>query len=737
MPKVQFIFAIHNHQPVGNFEFVAEEAYRKSYFPFVNVLLRHPKIKIVLHYTGALYHFFEQRHPEFIDTLKMLVAEGRAEILSGGLYEPVLAVLPDADKIGQIRALTEYIRRTIGYSARGMWLAERVWEPHLPKPIAEAGIDYIVVDDFHFKMAGFNDDELDGYYLTEEQNKSIRVFPGSERLRYTIPFRGPEETIGLLAGLRSTERNRLMVMADDGEKFGVWPETYHSVYEEGWLERFFSLIEQNSEWLETTTFAEYLTKEPPRGRMYLPAASYMEMGEWALPTRAMKAYDDALAKIKNVPDCAGLRPFIKGGFWRNFLAKYPESNHLHKRMMMVSRKVHDALDGLEARGAKKGSGGARMLDNLYQSQCNDAYWHGVFGGLYLPHLRSAVYERLIQAEYSADAMRHQPGVSSQKPDVRRKPSKQKKTATPFWLEIEQGDFDQDGSEEVMLNSERLNLFIDPAEGGRLTELDWKPRSFNLTNVLTRRHEGYHDKILKAAGDAAAGSQSEGAKTIHERVSVKEEGLQYHLLYDWYTRGSLLDHFLGSGVDLAGFMRCEYHEAGDFVLGRYGLKCKKTRGVATVIMERDGNVAGLGVRLRKELSLKRAASGVRIRYQLTNTSGEELHTSFGSEFNFSLLAGNADDRYYDMPGHTLEKKNLASIGETNNVEQVSLVDAWLKLRLTLEFSRSATFWRAPIETVSQSEAGFERVFQSSMVMPIWRISLPPGKSWETDIRVTIQ
>ena len=192
-------------------------------------------------------------------------------------------------------------------------------------------------------------------------------------------------------------------MADDGEKFGVWPETYHTVYEEGWLERFFTLLEQNSDWLETTTFAEYLAKEPPRGRIYLPTASYMEMGEWTLPTRAMKEYDDALAKVKDPPDFAGLRPFIKGGIWRNFLAKYPESNHMHKRMMMTSRKVHEALDALRA-GRREKADAARMLDHLYQSQCNDAYWHGVFGGLYLPHLRSAVYEHLIQAEFLADGV---------------------------------------------------------------------------------------------------------------------------------------------------------------------------------------------------------------------------------------------------------------------------------------------------------------------------------------------
>ena len=77
MPKVNFIFAIHNHQPVGNFEFVAEEAYQKSYLPFVRTLERHRQIKITLHYTGILYRFFEQRHPEFIVLLKDLVAEGR------------------------------------------------------------------------------------------------------------------------------------------------------------------------------------------------------------------------------------------------------------------------------------------------------------------------------------------------------------------------------------------------------------------------------------------------------------------------------------------------------------------------------------------------------------------------------------------------------------------------------------------------------------------------------------
>ncbi len=72
-----------------------------------------------------------------------------------------------------------------------------------------------------------------------------------------------------------------------------------------------------------------------------------------------------------------------------------------------------------------------------------------------------------------------------------------------------------------------------------------------------------------------------------------------------------------------------------------------------------------------------------------------------------------------------------------MERVSLVDEWLRLRITLSVSQRVVLWRAPVETVSQSEAGFERVYQSSMVMPTWRISLAPSATWETEITVKIE
>jgi len=39
---------------------------------------------------------------------------------------------------------------------------------------------------------------------------------------------------------------------------------------------------------------------------------------------------------------------------------------------------------------------------LYRAEANDVFWHGVFGGLYLSHLRRNLYHRLIRAITTAD-----------------------------------------------------------------------------------------------------------------------------------------------------------------------------------------------------------------------------------------------------------------------------------------------------------------------------------------------
>src|SRR6266436_5135757 len=110
------------------------------------------------------------------------------------------------------------------------------------------------------------------------------------------------------------------------------------------------------------------------------------MEAWALPAHAVTrlvALERDLGEERVAgPDGA----FLRGGHWRNFLVKYPEANRMHKKMLALSALCRERGDPPAARRA------------IGRSQCNDAYWHGVFGGLYLPHLRAAIWRNLALAE---------------------------------------------------------------------------------------------------------------------------------------------------------------------------------------------------------------------------------------------------------------------------------------------------------------------------------------------------
>ncbi|MCD6309682.1 MAG: DUF1925 domain-containing protein, partial [Candidatus Eremiobacteraeota bacterium] len=419
--SIYLTLGIHNHQPVGNFPHIFDMAYEKSYLPFVELLMDYPEIKVSLHYTGPLWDYFFEKHPEFIDRLKILIDRGQVEMMSGAYYEPILPNIPDRDKIQQIRKMNEVVKANTGYTPRGMWLAERVWEPQLCRPIEEAGIKYTVLDESHFKYSGITGDEIFGYYTSEEEGHSVKLFPISYDLRHFIPFHEPHETIDLLESWATGSGDRLATFADDGEKFGVWPGTYKTCYEEKWLERFFNMLKENMSWIKLVTFSEYMEKYPPLDIVYLTCASYFEMMEWALPVKTAKEFRKVQQEIKQSNRWKEYEPFLQGGFWRNFLRKYPESNNMQKRALSISNKIW----------RMKGKDVEKARNELWQGQCNCAYWHGVFGGLYLPHLRSSVYHHLIQAENIADRE-----INKGKP----------------YAEIDIDDYDCDAYDEIILST---------------------------------------------------------------------------------------------------------------------------------------------------------------------------------------------------------------------------------------------------------------------------------------------
>ncbi len=686
MGGVRFILGIHAHQPVGNLPEVFAEAYDRSYAPFLEVLSEFPRVPFALHYSGALFDWLETDHPEFLDRLGDFIARGQVELLTGAYYEPILAAIPDPDKIGQIQRMTSYLTRRFGVRPRGMWLAERVWEPHLAKPIAEAGVEYVILDDNHFKAAGLLDSELTGYFLTEEQGSRLALFPISQRLRYLIPFREPPETLAYLRERAALLPGALAVMADDAEKFGGWPGTHDWVYGQGWLTRFLRALQEHGDWLHLLTFGQAL-RDPPRGRVYLPSTSYTEMTEWALPAEAAVAFEDGLARLDGLPDAERIRPFFRGGFWRNFLTKYPEANTLHKKMLRVSRRIHALPAETRERPA--------MLQALWRGQCNDAYWHGVFGGLYMPHLRHAAFHHLIQAEQMLRASE----------------------ADGEAVRVETVDWDADGGVEILLESPSLALVVEPARGGGAVELDARAKAFNLGNTLTRRPEAYHRK-LGAAGRTVDG----GATTIHEPRGVKEEGLTALLQYDAYRRGNFVDHWLPADASLSGMLG-EGGSAGLALLA-YDHRILHEGRDPVLDLEGMANRGGASLRIRKRFRLAPEAPRLAVEYQL-EPEGVQVPGRFGVELNLAFYMGPPPDRLVEISGEPSADPSLLAVAESVGVREIRIVDAWLGLAARLALDPPATLWRCPLYTISQSEAGYERVAQQITLLPHWPMGGPEG------------
>ncbi|MFQ6604436.1 MAG: alpha-amylase/4-alpha-glucanotransferase domain-containing protein [Fidelibacterota bacterium] len=684
MSSVQFIFGIHNHQPVGNFDFVFEEAYQKSYKPFLDVYESFPDLALVIHLSGCLIEWLEAHHPEYLDRIRTLVAHRQLEILSAGFYEPVLAIIPDRDKRGQIAKMNQYIAERFQYQAQGLWLTERVWEPHLSRPLHEAGIRYLTVDDFHFLSAGRSREEMTGYFMTEEQGYPTGVFPISQHLRYAMPFQEPEATIAHLKSLATDKGDRVIVMADDGEKFGVWPGTYDRCYEKDrWLERFFQALQDNRDWLKTTTFKEYFHIFPPRGRVYLPTVSYFEMSEWTLPAEKGERFSALVHNMESAGTLDKNKSFLRGGTWRNFQSLYDESNWIQKRMVQVSDRLAQAMADSPSAAALTAA-----QDDLWRAQCNCAYWHGVFGGLYLPHLRHAIYTQLLKAE----------SALQQDSD----------NATG-------DDLDLDGGREFVLQSDQLKI-ITGEKGGLIRELDYLPRFFNLADTMRRYAESYHSKISQAKTEASTDG------SIHDIVTAKENGLEKYLQTDTLPRAILVDHFFPSDlhvVDLTAHCPEQGNFNDAFFTATSGLPLDQ------IELSAVGMVGSLPVAVKKQMKL--AGNELKITIQVTNRSQDVLTGLYGNELNFSLLGGHTPDRYYLINGEKPSNHLLDSQGESRNVRALALVNEWDQFAVTLYFPHPETVWRHPVFTVSMSESGFEKIYQSSAVIPIRPLTLDPDET----------
>jgi len=700
--KFKLAFAIHNHQPVGNFAAVFDKAHKSCYLPFLEMAKRYPSFRFSLHQSGILWDWQKEHYPEFFSLVGEMVDSGQIELLGGGFYEPILPSIPDRDKSGQLNLQSEYLKKHFEIKPRGMWLAERVWEPDLPRILHDAGLHYLPLDDTHFMYAGLNEHQMFGSYITEEAGKTVTLLPILKQLRYLIPFGTHEELINYLGAAANSHPDGMAVYADDGEKFGIWPRTFEHCYNDGWLKRFFEVLEENSDWLEVVPLGDAVASAPPLGRAYLPTASYSEMLHWSLPADSVVALEDFETRLKENHLIEEYGHFVRGGHWRGFLSKYPEVNLMHKKMLAVSDMYENACRDESFNQAAL----TKARDLLYAGQCNCPYWHGVFGGLYLPHLRWAIYDKLIKAEKILRGL----------------------TDTQIAADFE--DRDRDGSSDISLNGSTLSMVMTPVRGGQIVELCDLERNVNLSDCLTRRREGYHKKLLNLAHEHKQADTE--TRSIHDIFTTKEEGLEKLLVDDWYLRRSLTDHFLAEGTSLDQFMMNRYIELGDFILEPFEPSFVENDNSFQVTLTRNGHVwqgdYHCPVNLQKIITFPKNGALIDIEYRIIQHKIEIMPIRFGVEFDFNLMAPDAEDRFVEIDGAKPAKHHLAGIEESRRALSVAYRDEYLGLGLALTSDTPCTIWRSPIYTVSLSEDGFEKTFQGNSTIMLYDKALKAGEEF---------
>jgi len=623
-PPLRFVFGLHLHQPVGNFDHVMADHVRDVYRPIIERATAAGFFPLTLHVSGPLLEWLEQHEVSWLDMIGRLAADGKLELLLAGFDEPILASLPKPDRLEQIGRMRDYLKRRFGVDATGLWLTERVWQPGLAEDLADAGVEYALVDDRHFLVSGFRSDELHRPHLTESNGRRVGLLAIDERLRYLIPFRPPEETASYLRQLRG-HGHGLAVLADDGEKFGGWPGTKDWVYGSGWLDTFLRTMEQlmTGGDIKLTTGQEAFRQVPSGGLAYLGTASYREMEKWSLPPAAQQGLTK-LEEELGPKHLATSTAFVRGGHWHHFLVKYAEANRMHKVMLALSTLSRSRGDPLEARRA------------IGRAQCNDAYWHGVFGGLYLPHLRNAIWRQLAIAEHV----------------LRQGES----------LACDELDLDYDGYAELWLHSSQFSALISPHRGGAIEVLTRFSDLTNLADVLTRRRESYHELPKQAHGDGGQ-DKSGGTHSIHD--IEKASRLTELPPVDAEPRAILVDRLISTDVTATQYAKGHYKPLRSWAAEPMRATVNAAANSITIVLQGD--------RLEKRLTFD-AAGCLEVRY---SWDGSEMPADalFAPELSLARSVALQVHPEADVWRSEITTVSRSEKGFEETIQGVSLTPRW--------------------------------------------------------------
>ena len=574
MKSVQLIFGTYNLQPVGSSTETLEAVYQNAYKPFLSLLNEYPSIRLALYYSGAILYWLEKRHPELIMLLGEMVKRGQVEFLTGGFYDPILPLIPNADRLGQIEKLTTYLRAHFGKRPRGCWLPELVWEPNLASTLNSSGVEYIFLDESHFRFAGLDGEMLLHTYLTEDQGKTVSVLPLSGSLGLQVLSSSPEEIVSSIERCAGGDPGRLVCLMLDGNVLGTPTNELNRRFGDGWFDRLFQLLVERKDVIDPVLPGQHIKAFSPKGKVYFPSSSSLETMQWcAAPEKAL-SYKRMISEFDKKPE---IKPFLRGGFFRQFLTRYPESNLMYARMIYTHIQVR------QIRGDKIRRKTAQ--EELWKGQCHNAYWHGRDSGIYSSHLRKEVYRNFMEAE------------------------KVTRSNNMFTPSITSFDFDMDGRNEFLFQGDKINSYVH-SKGGVLFELDYLPVGWNYSDTLARRPEAYHTKEEK----------------------LYDSYLRKSFMDHFYPAKTSIDDIDTMQYREAGDFVDQPYEL--VRIERDHLKLCLTRNGSVRI-----NRNSYPVRVSKDYTFK--PDSIQVNYSVSNLSNRELSLWFGTELNFAFSSNRSD------------------------------------------------------------------------------------------------
>jgi hypothetical protein len=439
-----------------------------------------------------------------------------------------------------------------------------------------------------------------------------------------------------------------------------------------WLESFLSELKNNRKNIELVHPGRYVRQmKNASNKGYFPCTSYGEIMKWVLPSEKQREFDQFSSTLVEM----GLEPrWIYGGYFRQFLSKYRESNFLYSKMMHVSILAN------QVRGDKYKKKAAK--EELWKGQSNLAYWHGNQGGIYNDNIRHYAYKSLIEGE----KITREKGI--------------------FKTSLSAIDFDMDGEKEYLYQGHLTNAYVH-RRGAVLFEFDHISSCWNYLNTFSRYPEPYHTQDIVDAG------------------------------YDSYGRHGFIVLFFNEDEDVKNFSNMTYNEQGSF-LNSYYDAVDYDREHRKVTFVSIGSVVKNSyeytIEIAKKYTFKR--SSIDVEYQIKNLSLHKAELCFGSEVNLAFKKDpehspkiyRIDDEFKDeIPSESIEHEGI---------QQILTYDQYNHSDVSLLFSKPSKIWTFPVYTYSRESGTIEKNYQSSCYVPRWSFSLLKDEIWNVAMTLRI-